>query len=69
MGMEKQEGEFKCDQCGATFKDADALLKHKKVHQGKKSEKNQEKEPLEQGLERPTGTGDLPQPGQVPLRS
>jgi hypothetical protein len=30
--MEKQVKEFKCDICGATFKDEKALLKHRLIH-------------------------------------
>jgi hypothetical protein len=31
--MAEQAAQYKCDVCGATFKDADALTKHKVIHE------------------------------------
>ena len=64
--MVEQTGMLKCDVCGATFKDRDALIKHMKVH-----EPNTEtKESLEQGTEKPTQDPGLPpiMPGGPPIR-
>lgn len=63
--MAKQAAEYKCDICGATFKDGDALTKHRSVH----GTSNPEKEDLEQGTQNPTldpsMPGRQPSPGPV----
>ncbi len=63
--MAEQAAQYKCDVCGATFKDADALTKHNAVHQSSKPEN----EELEQGTQTPTQnpsvTNPSPSPGPV----
>jgi hypothetical protein len=63
--MDKQENMYKCEVCGATFKDPDALVKHRLVHSG--ADEGQ-KDELEQGTEQPTQTPTLPPTGPMPIR-
>ena len=63
--MDKQENTYRCDQCGATFRDADALVKHQRVHSGGEEEKRD----LEQGTEEPMESPSLPPGGPIPIRS
>jgi hypothetical protein len=58
--MAEQSTQYRCDVCGATFKDADALTKHKAVHEAAKPEKRV----LEQGTQKPTQNPSMP--GQSP---
>jgi hypothetical protein len=58
--MAEQTAQYKCDVCGAVFKDADALTKHRVVHE---SNKANPKEPLEQGTEKPTQDPSITSPG------
>lgn len=58
--MAEQAAQYKCDICGATFRDADALTKHKLVHEG---EAKPEKEDLEQGTQPPTQNPTITNPG------
>jgi hypothetical protein len=64
--MAEQSTEYKCDVCGATFREADALTKHRAVHDSKA-----EKEDLEQGTEKPTQNPSMPgqSPGPGPMLS
>jgi hypothetical protein len=48
---------FRCEACGATFRDQDALLKHRVVHE------TDDKTELEQGLHEPTEHPTLPPAG------
>jgi uncharacterized Zn-finger protein len=54
--MAEQSTEFRCDICGATFKEADALTKHRAIHDTSK----QDNEDLEQGTEKPTQNPSMP---------
>jgi DNA-directed RNA polymerase subunit RPC12/RpoP len=56
--MSEETTEYKCDVCGATFKDGDALAKHQEVHQS-----DSENEPLEQGTQTPTQGPSISSPG------
>ena len=58
--MAEQEEQYKCEVCGATFRDADALTKHMGVHDSAKPEKRD----LEQGTQKPTQNPSMP--GQSP---
>jgi hypothetical protein len=58
--MAEQSTQYKCDICGATFKEADALTKHRAVHDAGKTDKKD----LEQGTEKPTQNPSMP--GQSP---
>jgi hypothetical protein len=58
--MAEQTTEYKCDMCGATFKEADALTKHRAVHDTNRAEEKD----LEQGTEKPTQNPSMP--GQSP---
>ncbi len=60
--MAEQATQYKCDTCGATFKDADALTKHKAVHQSSKPEKKE----LEQGTRPPTQNPSVTNPSPSP---
>jgi hypothetical protein len=57
--MAEQSQQYKCETCGAIFKDADALTKHMAVHDNAKPKQN-----LEQGTDRPTQNPSMP--GQSP---
>ena len=39
--MANQENVYTCDKCGATFRDADALVKHQQIHSGDVNEKKE----------------------------
>lgn len=54
--MAEQSTQYTCDTCGATFKDADALIKHRAVHDTGK----EENEELEQGTQEPTQNPSMP---------
>ena len=58
--MAEQTAQYRCDICGATFKDADSLTKHRPVHGTDKTDK----EDLEQGTQKPTS--DPPMPDKLP---
>ena len=52
--MAEQSTEYKCDLCGATFKQADALTKHMAIHDTAKAEKKDlEQEPRSPHRTRP----------------
>jgi hypothetical protein len=53
---------FKCDKCGATFKDADALEKHRRVHEHRDSGK-----PPEQDAEPSLASPRVPPTGPSPI--
>ncbi len=55
--MENQLATYECDICGTKFRDADALAKHRKIHE------TGEKKELEQGTTPPMGGSDLPAGG------
>ncbi|MGA2665864.1 MAG: C2H2-type zinc finger protein [Nitrososphaerales archaeon] len=61
--MDKQENAYRCDRCGATFRDADALVKHQRIHSGA-----DEKKELEQGTQPPMEDSSLPPGGPLPIR-
>ncbi|MDA4117193.1 MAG: C2H2-type zinc finger protein [Thaumarchaeota archaeon] len=58
--MAEQAAQYKCDVCGATFKEADALTKHKVIHESNDTGPNA---PLEQGTEKPTQDPSITSPG------
>jgi len=62
--MDKQENAYRCDRCGATFRDADALIKHQQVHSS-----GEEKKELEQGTQPPMEDSSLPPGGPLPVRA
>jgi hypothetical protein len=47
--MAEQAASYKCEVCGAVFKDADSLTKHMAVHDSHETEA-----PLERGTDKPT---------------
>jgi DNA-directed RNA polymerase subunit M/transcription elongation factor TFIIS len=59
MHMESEQNQelFRCEACGATFRDADALQKHRVVH-----EQSNNKE-LEQGTQEPMQRPSMPPAG------
>jgi hypothetical protein len=63
--MAEQETELKCDVCGAVFRDADALTKHRAIHQGGGGSAEDEK-PLEQGTEKPMQDPSINPPSPSP---
>jgi hypothetical protein len=64
--MAEQETQYKCDICGAVFRDAESLTKHMPVHDTGKTSK----EDLQQGTQKPTQNpsmpGQSPSPGPSP---
>jgi hypothetical protein len=60
--MAEQATQYKCDVCGATFRDADALTKHRAVHEATRPEKQD----LEQGTQPPTQNPSVTNPGPSP---
>ena len=68
--------EYKCEKCGATFRDPDALEKHKAVHEIKARdisttnahEEKDKEQPTAQrgGLPRPSSPTPSPQPSPTP---
>jgi hypothetical protein len=61
--MESQTSEYKCDVCGAVFRDADALTKHMAIHSASDDGE------LEQGTTPPMGDTGLPPAGNIPVRA
>lgn len=59
-----QTEQYRCDLCGATFRDPDALEKHRRTHMSTEDEKKE----LEQGTNPPMGDTGLPPIGNVPVR-
>ena len=64
MEMEKQTSEYKCDVCGAVFRDPDALTKHMAIHS-----RSADDGELEQGTTPPMGDTGLPPGGSIPVRA
>ena len=60
--MAEQATEYECDECGATFRDADALTKHRAIHETGM----QEKQELEQGTLPPAPNDNPSMPGPGP---
>jgi hypothetical protein len=58
--MAEQTAQYRCDICGATFKDAESLTKHRPVHEASRASKKD----LEQGTDKPTQNPSMP--GQSP---
>jgi len=56
----KTQDVFKCEECGATFRDGDALEKHRRVHQ------KSESKDLETGIQEPLEHPSLPPSGFNP---
>jgi len=67
--MEKQHAsEYRCEVCGATLYDPDALVKHRK-EEHRDEEKEEGKKELEQGMSPPMGAPGLsPAGGNIPIR-
>jgi hypothetical protein len=61
--LEQPRPEYTCDVCGKSFKDADELARHQGTHRNE----DDEKKPLEQGMQGPTETPSL-DPSGVPTR-
>jgi hypothetical protein len=61
--MNEQTAQYKCDVCGATFRDADSLAKHMAVHDNAKNVDNEGKKDLEQGTDKPTADPSISNPG------
>jgi hypothetical protein len=60
----KTQDVFKCEECGATFRDADALEKHRRVH-----ERGNDRQ-LETGTSPPLENPSMPPSGfDTPIRS
>lgn len=60
--MAEQTAEYRCEICGATFKDPDALTKHRAVHGANVPEK----EDLEQGTQSPMLNPSMPDEPPTP---
>jgi hypothetical protein len=56
--MSVKNASYKCDVCGAVFKDADSLTKHMAIHRGHESEA-----PLEQETYKPNTDPTFFDPG------
>jgi hypothetical protein len=65
LNMARNTTEFKCDICGATFRDRDALTKHLRVHE---QTENMSQE-LEQGTQPPMENPTLPPITPQPIRA
>ena len=61
--MPEQETDFRCEVCGSTFSDSEALAKHMRVHTAPADE-----EELAQGLTPPMGDTGLPPAAETPAR-